>query len=81
MLSSHARQGSCAGRRVDGIKLALGAIAAWSFFPATCVLSSAPAAASRESPEGRRRPSGPRIGLGAVAGARAVALKQIHSSK
>ena len=28
VLSSHARQGSCAGRRVDGIKLASGAIAA-----------------------------------------------------
>ena len=26
--SSHARQGSCAGRRVDGVKLASGALAA-----------------------------------------------------
>ena len=26
--SSHARQGSCAGRRVDGVKLASGAVAA-----------------------------------------------------
>jgi len=28
VLSSHARQGSCAGRRVDGAKLASGAVAA-----------------------------------------------------
>ena len=28
MLSSHARHGSCAGRRVDGAKLASGAVAA-----------------------------------------------------
>ena len=28
VLSSHARHGSCAGRRVDGVKLASGAVAA-----------------------------------------------------
>ena len=45
--SSHARQGSCAGRRVDGVKLASGAIAASKRYSAPGIAVSGTCAAAR----------------------------------
>ena len=73
MLSSHARHGSCAGRRVDGAKLASGAIAASKRqvrarggFSRFCVKSRR---RPREPPMAGGDPVVRRDVLGAVAGA------------